>query len=414
MSKRISFKEFIFRLFRFRENVFPNNTSITQIFHDWQSRTKDFTCFSDQDELNRINLEICRRLRNEFISEMQQLNQNQQNQQNQQSQEQDDQNQEQEQNGENGQSQEQEQERDEQEQENQGQSQPQSQSQEQDDQEQPQTQEQEQDDDEDGGEEIEDITELGDTNTPNITKLLKIITDDKKNYDKNLGINKWWASTKIKNNLLKILFKTVGVSGMAQSPIRYGYCGKFSPKKAMVDFKDEGKIFRKNTFEGFTAKTGKKRILNIWLDNSGSFYHYDDPVNEILKALYDCEKQYNDTFEFRLITWGEHFIVKKGSDRISTSDMGDTILTSDLIELYSKFNKTGDEVNIFLTDGAISSSSLWRIEVFNNKKSIIISSKNNQSEIKRYCPNAKKLIFQNSDYDRMLEDNVLLALNLLF
>lgn len=261
-----------------------------------------------------------------------------------------------------------------------------------------------------------------------------------------------------KCDLLKIIGKNTGF-GNNQNQAMYGYSGKFNTKRFATDFSDSCKWFKKKSFDdtGINAKKNNKKVLNIWLDNSGSFRNNDDEVNKILKALYEIEKQ-RDDFQFNFVKVDDHFVELKGEDRFSKSEGGNRLPKDEIEKNYKNLNPTGNEFNIVLFDGqcgtdteyiyiqkkrleneikrktkydeqtrkimldrlnqqvedAIKCDSYENLKVFNNQKSIFITENANTEPIKRVCNNAKAIIEENSNYAGQLKANILKAFDLLF
>lgn len=261
--------------------------------------------------------------------------------------------------------------------------------------------------------------------------------------------------------MLKIIGRNIGF-GKKQNQAQFGYSGKFNDKRFATDFNDSCKWFKKRAYEetGLNNKKNNTKVLNIWLDNSGSYGKNDLDTNRILSALQSIEKS-RDDFEFNLITFGDDFHEKSGEDRISCSTES-TKITEKAIKLYKKYNPTGNELNIFLLDGPIedignidekvkelterikndvnlkkisqqecdrflaklANQAQWaknrcndscyeNLKSFNNKKVIFISEKDNESGLKRVCPQAT-LIIENNNYTGQLKRNILKAFDLLF
>ena len=265
-----------------------------------------------------------------------------------------------------------------------------------------------------------------------------------------------------KVELLKIIGRNAGF-GINQTPVQFGYSGKFNTKRFATDFNDSCKWFAKRAYEdtGVNNKRNNTKVLNIWLDNSGSYSRNDYGTNLILSALASIEDTRKD-FKFNLITFGDDFHEKSGEDRISSSHEGTTI-NEKAPKLYRKYNPTQSELNIFLIDGKI--SEFGRLEIdnaindlkkhrekvlksneysqeqkenfkqyvenninrinsmspsgyenlkdFNNKRTIFISERSNEEGIERVCPSAT-LIIENNDYTGKLKQNIIKAFDLLF
>ena len=264
-----------------------------------------------------------------------------------------------------------------------------------------------------------------------------------------------------KVELLKVIVRNVG-TGINQSQAQYGYCGRFNAKRFMKDHNDSCKWFEKKAYEdNQTSKKSSKKILNIWLDQSGSFEKNNNEVNKILKALYEIEQKRND-FEWNLIRVDSHFVIERNKERRFSKSSGSNALPKEEIEkCYHELNKSGYEYNIILFDGKVGenideyfervaneerrvmSSSSYdenykkryhenceqsrknlemqrckydykNLKVFDNKRSIFISEYSNTADIKRVCKNAKAVIEENCNYAGTLAKNVIKALDLLF
>ena len=278
-----------------------------------------------------------------------------------------------------------------------------------------------------------------------VVLLLKQESADHGKYT--MKIKDFQCDNNTKVELLKVIVRNVG-TGIHENQAQYGYSGRFNAKRFMKDYNDSCKWFEKRAYEdNQKSKKSSRKILNIWLDQSGSFRSNDDAVNNVLKALYEIEKKRND-FEWNLIRVDEHFTIENDKEkRYSKSSGGNALPKEEIEKCYKQLNKTGYEYNIVLFDGEVGDENaaiyLARVErnyklgkisqhdyeyykkseqdmdyqnlkVFDNKRSIFIVERSNIRPIKTVCSNAKSIIEQNSGYANALAKNTIKALDLLF
>lgn len=234
-----------------------------------------------------------------------------------------------------------------------------------------------------------------------------------------LTMNDLKADRKVKAELLKVIIRNCGV-GVNQSQAQFGYSGRFNAKRFMKDANNSYKWFEKKAYEeNQRSKKSSKKILNIWLDQSGSFLDNDEPVNKILKALYEIEKS-RDDFEFNLVRVDTHFIIERDKEKRVSLSRGSNALPKEEIEnCYKELNKTKKEYNIMLFDGpvgiiGIKGYDYENLKVFDNDRSIFITEESNTEPIKKVCKNAREIIEENTNYAETLANNVIKALDLLF
>lgn len=231
----------------------------------------------------------------------------------------------------------------------------------------------------------------------------------------------------------KIIAKHCGY-GIDEASVDYGYSGKFSIKRYINDFSNECKWFERiNDEDTFSGRNNEMKIINIFLDNSGSFDYHDNKVNEILRALVELEKRY-ETFKFNLCRWGDDYFIEEGDKRFSQSNMGTRLDEKTFPKIVNKLNQTGNEVNIFLTDGAItykdelycprktffpsSPSDLPHIQnIFrplNNNKTIVISYDQNKPLFDVVLNKTTRIYVSSGEYSNKLKDNICKALNIIW
>ncbi len=242
---------------------------------------------------------------------------------------------------------------------------------------------------------------------------------------KKAGLSMYPAKQGLKAKIMRIIAKNRGF-GIQEHETEEGYSGDFNPELKMLDFEGSKKWWSDESDEGEKNNTSAKVVLNIWLDNSGSYQLNDYATNVLLKSLSLLEKERKD-FTFNLVTFNTSFTLKTGDDRVSISTGGNALPKAQIVPLYKKLNPTGNEYNIMLFDGSagytdyearlfgyskdfVSYSNLYQ---FNNRRTTFITEESNEGGLKEACPKAN-LIIENNNYTEKLEENVLKALEMLF
>lgn len=253
-----------------------------------------------------------------------------------------------------------------------------------------------------------------------------------KRYEETTGIKRFPVSEKAYVEILRIITKTLGV-GNASQPIQYGFSGKLSARRIAKDANDEMKWWKKRSFaDGIKAPKGKKKTLNVWLDQSGSFRKHDATINGILRALVELEEK-RDDFDWNLIRMNTEFVVEGNkAKRYSRSCGNNALPPKQIAECYAKTHQTSDVFDIVLFDGqtAYTRSYLgsdanvewarnrgWLFDplgIFNNKRAVFITEESNTSGIREVCPNCRAIIEENSDYEGKLLENIVKGLAALF
>ena len=231
------------------------------------------------------------------------------------------------------------------------------------------------------------------------------------------GINNRFFESRLSDRakLLVAIAKNNGFGCKPKAPSSFGTCGRFSSRGYIKDITNEKPSFKwfvrkVNDSHEKNGKTNVK-ILNIWLDNSGSYDKNDDETNKILKALCEIEKQRSD-FKFTLTTFNYEFVEKTGDCRTSSSD-GSTNLAG-LTNRYKAKNPTGKEYNIFLIDGRAHNMDEMRC-LNNNKCVLIVDMAEVYDKARLLCPHAKKIVpVADGTYPQKLAENVIKAVEALF
>jgi len=242
-----------------------------------------------------------------------------------------------------------------------------------------------------------------------------------------LTMSDFFADAEAKVGMLKAIIRNKGL-GIATAPTIGAYSGKFNVKRYIKDQHLTMKWCDKTLDGGEReARKAEKKTLNIWLDQSGSFWKHDATINGILKALDEIERSRND-FEWRLIRMDDHFVLEQDKSKRYSKSNGDNALPKNEIEAtYRATNQTGKELNIVLFDGrtglpesCLSTQSGRDLMSYNNlkpldnKRTIFITERSNTKGIAEACPHCREVITENSDYEGRLKANIVRAFDLLF
>lgn len=270
----------------------------------------------------------------------------------------------------------------------------------------------EQDKETDYEEEIEDEIDYDDL----FSKEFKdIATDSIQNAT--ILLNKYQNSI-LKSEFMKIINQFRTTSAYQGSAIQ-GYSGVMNVRQAD---RQDCKFFLNQNRQG-NIRAFTKIKLNLFIDNSGSFYSNERAINELLYALNQVEDEL-DTFEYEIVTINTQIDKLEKAQEFSCS--GGTWLNKDIKQHFDRMQThnckcynivlfDGDafcsrhcsydddtELNISIEDAA------KRFSVFNTQNTVLISDLENQAYIEENCQRARK-IFTN-DYTTELQKNVLLAL----
>ena len=181
-----------------------------------------------------------------------------------------------------------------------------------------------------------------------------------------------------------------------------GYSGVFNPRATA---REDYKYFERKASINGANKFGTFH-LNLFLDNSGSFSPNQAIVNGILGALRRLEKT-NHNFSFDVVHCGcgEELITDKAKCGLTCCD--GTSLDYEAITLYRKLQKPNTyNYNIILYDGSCYDCRYKdAFKAFNYNNCTIISDPENEREINKYAPNAKRIITK--DYTENLLSNIL-------
>lgn len=185
-----------------------------------------------------------------------------------------------------------------------------------------------------------------------------------------------------------------------------GYSGVINPR--LCNREDYRYFMRKSQKGGMNGFA--KFNLNLFIDDSGSFDDSRDIVNNLLTILIEIEKN-NPDFSLTLIKCGEGQEIVETNRHIECKSGTD--LTRDIYWQFPKVQKAGYvNYNILLYDGsATNSRTAKHYEVFNTNNTTIIIDTDDSEKVKRYCPNARKIIL-NNNYAKNLIENVVNTLKI--
>jgi hypothetical protein len=180
-----------------------------------------------------------------------------------------------------------------------------------------------------------------------------------------------------------------------------GYSGIIDPRLcARDDYRYFMRKSQKGGMNGFS-----KFNLNLFIDDSGSFHDSKNIVNNLLAILIEIEKA-NPDFSLTVIKCGDGQEIMTKDRHIDCNDGTD--LTEDIKWQFPQVQKAGYvNYNILLYDGSATYSyTQERYKVFNTNNTTIIIDTEDASAVKKYCPNARKIIVQN-DYANHLIENII-------
>ena len=216
------------------------------------------------------------------------------------------------------------------------------------------------------------------------------------------------VDTNMQETFKQILFRKTSFAKANSSAIN-AYSGVFDYRSTI---RQDCKYFVQKNRAG-NVKRFSKIKLNLFIDNSGSFYYSEDIVNKLLYNLAMLERQTPD-FRFDVVTMSySEELLKKDERQISCS--GCNYLDEKIIRLYEQLqDKSSSNINIVLFDGcAVSGYDSNRrqkyaknLKAFNHQNCIIISDRSNKDHINEYCSAANKVIVT-GNYANLLIQNVI-------
>lgn len=211
--------------------------------------------------------------------------------------------------------------------------------------------------------------------------------------------------------LVKTITKRRGV-GVEMSPSSIGYSGDFDPELKMLDFGNTKKWFRDDDDFGELDNNKAKLTLNIFLDNSNSFYNNDFKTSRILATLAKLESKRND-FQFNVIRVENQLTLLPKERRTSHSNGCTYIRERELNEVCKKVLNP-QCFNIVLFDGAIGENAISNLsKKLNTRNTAIITPSDEKCYFDAHLPNTRR-IYENNNYTERLEDNIITALQNLF
>lgn len=214
----------------------------------------------------------------------------------------------------------------------------------------------------------------------------------------------------VQERLANIILANKKVTKSNASAIN-AYSGVFDPRSVI---RDDYKWFVQQNRQG-NVKQFSKIKLNLFIDNSGSFFLNETIVNQLLFALKKLEQQ-EPNFTFDLITMNTKFELKKKNERELHCGGGNDIpaYAEDIIKKVQ--DRQSMNYNIVLFDGdALSDSTEGRsgkqFKRFNMPNTVMILEGSNRKYAETYCKGIKRIYTRR--YAAELIDQVCVALSFL-
>lgn len=214
----------------------------------------------------------------------------------------------------------------------------------------------------------------------------------------------------IQERLANIILANKKVTKSNASAIN-AYSGVFDPRSVI---RDDYKWFVQQNRQG-NVKQFSKIKLNLFIDNSGSFYSNKTIVNQLLFALKKLEQQ-EPNFTFDLITMNTRFELKKKNERELHCDGGNDIPAYAEGIIKKVQDRQSMNYNIVLFDGdALSVPTEGRsgkqFKRFNMPNTVMILEDSNRKYAETYCKGIKRIYTRR--YATELIDQVCVALRFL-
>lgn len=214
----------------------------------------------------------------------------------------------------------------------------------------------------------------------------------------------------VQERLANIILANKKVTKSNASAIN-AYSGVFDPRSVI---RDDYKWFVQQNRQG-NVKQFSKIKLNLFIDNSGSFYLNETIVNQLLFALKKLEQQ-EPNFTFDLITMNTKFELKKKNERELHCGGGNDIPAYAEGIIKKVQDRQSMNYNIVLFDGdALSDSTEGRsgkqFKRFNMPNTVMILEDSNRRYAETYCKGIKCIYTLR--YAKELIDQVCVALSFL-
>lgn len=193
------------------------------------------------------------------------------------------------------------------------------------------------------------------------------------------------------------------------------YSGVINPR---LVGRPDYRIFERSANERGANKFGTVH-LNLFLDESGSYYSNQEETNKLIASLAQIERT-NKNFSFDIVYCGEGERLCDKKHRTMVCGGGNR-LDDEVFKLYRDLQKPNTyNYNIILFDGDAFSDVRYcnrsayqkNFGAFNNSNCTIISDPSNETAIRKYAPSARKIITRN--YLSELIKNVTSALQFAF
>lgn len=227
------------------------------------------------------------------------------------------------------------------------------------------------------------------------------------------GVSKGYYDSNLEQTLGRIIdsFNKKTASGNAMQ----AYSGVINPR---LVGRPDYRIFERASTEKGTNKFGTVH-LNLFLDESGSYYGNQTETNKLIATLTQIEKT-NKNFSMDIVYCGIGERLCDPKNRVMNC-YGGNRLDDKIFGLYRQLQKPNTyNYNIVLFDGdAFTDCPRGKREeyrknfgAFNNSNCTIISDPSNEPSIRKYAPSARKIFTKN--YVNELIKNVTNALQFAF
>ena len=188
---------------------------------------------------------------------------------------------------------------------------------------------------------------------------------------------------------LSQIFDSVSKVHRSNASAVSAYSGVFDPR-AVARRKDYKYFVHQN--RAGNARGFSKVHLNLFLDESGSFYNNERLANQIIRSLVDIERK-NENFSFTLITMGEGETIRE-QNNVLYKAYGGNSLDQAVFDIFDKVqSKTDININVVLFDGDAFPEYIdgrhTTFTAFNHDNVLLISDPDNRKYIVNDCPLAK-------------------------
>lgn len=199
-----------------------------------------------------------------------------------------------------------------------------------------------------------------------------------------------------------------------------GYSGRMNPRNFL---RDDYKYFDRKVSVNGNNKFGTCH-LNLFIDESGSFYRNVDEVNKLITALGVVERN-NHNFTFDVIGMECGMEVKPKNNRLIKANGGNALYYDETSEIFRSHQlRNTCNYNIVLFDGYTDSYDTANnygkqakphcFNIFNTPNTTMILEEDNRRAIVKNKINTARVIWENTNYSEKLLENVVSVLRSAF